>query len=373
MKKRYQVFVSSTYEDLREERASAIFSLLKLGCIPTGMELFPSANDEVWDVIKQTIDASDYYVLIIAGRYGSISSDGNKSWTEREYDYAQEIGKPTFVFLYKKLDDIKSKDIDNKEKVLAFREKTRNRIVPICNNIGHLQSEITTALSNAIANIPGIGWVRADKACSQQPNDEKEKMVYMQIAEKFINDVDYDNWNKWTSYLTSADGPSITTKRECYLNDVVTYIKYRAIWPKAFPEIKRAFVNFANVLEDLLKQFHKYSKTQYGDINIYVTRKFYKELDYNPNYEEDIKKYNNHLEIMSGLTFELTKAVNYICAQIRSDLDASFKAVDGKRTITNGMESGFKFYDYLPEYTEEQIKNATLYPGLEQFLKDNNL
>ena len=65
MKKRYQVFVSSTYEDLREERASAIFSLLKLGCIPTGMELFPSANDEVWDVIKQTIDASDYYVLII--------------------------------------------------------------------------------------------------------------------------------------------------------------------------------------------------------------------------------------------------------------------------------------------------------------------
>ena len=102
--KRYQVFLSSTYEDLREERSAAILALLKMDCFPAGMELFPSSDDSVWQIIKKTIEESDYYVLIIAGRYGSISNDGVTSWTEREYDYAQVIGKPTFVFLYKNIE-----------------------------------------------------------------------------------------------------------------------------------------------------------------------------------------------------------------------------------------------------------------------------
>jgi len=42
MEKRYQVFVSSTFEDLREERAEVMRVLLQLNCIPSGMELFPA-------------------------------------------------------------------------------------------------------------------------------------------------------------------------------------------------------------------------------------------------------------------------------------------------------------------------------------------
>jgi len=42
----YKVFVSSTYEDLREERAAVQKGLLQLGCLPVGMELFPAADEE---------------------------------------------------------------------------------------------------------------------------------------------------------------------------------------------------------------------------------------------------------------------------------------------------------------------------------------
>jgi len=44
MEKRYQIFVSSTYEDLRDERREVIQTLLELDCIPSGMELFPAAD-----------------------------------------------------------------------------------------------------------------------------------------------------------------------------------------------------------------------------------------------------------------------------------------------------------------------------------------
>ncbi len=48
MEKKYQVFVSSTYKDLSEERQEVMQALLELDCIPVGMELFPAADDDQW-------------------------------------------------------------------------------------------------------------------------------------------------------------------------------------------------------------------------------------------------------------------------------------------------------------------------------------
>ena len=63
--KKYQVFVSSTYEDLQMERQEVMHALLELDCIPSGMELFPAANEDQWTLIKGVIDDCDYYLVII--------------------------------------------------------------------------------------------------------------------------------------------------------------------------------------------------------------------------------------------------------------------------------------------------------------------
>jgi len=88
MEKKYQVFISSTYTDLIEERKEVQKILLMADCIPAGMEAFVATNDEQFEVIKKVIDLCDYYVLIIGGRYGSINSQTGLSYTEMEYDYA---------------------------------------------------------------------------------------------------------------------------------------------------------------------------------------------------------------------------------------------------------------------------------------------
>lgn len=72
--RRYNVFVSSTYEDLKEERQSVIQALLETDCFPSGMEMFPASDEDQWEMIKSFIDISDYYIVVSAGRYGSISS-----------------------------------------------------------------------------------------------------------------------------------------------------------------------------------------------------------------------------------------------------------------------------------------------------------
>jgi Domain of unknown function (DUF4062) len=62
------------------------------------MELFPAANDDQWTLIQRVIDDCDYYLIIIAGRYGSVAKRGVKdrgtmSWSLTEYgdDYMNRL------------------------------------------------------------------------------------------------------------------------------------------------------------------------------------------------------------------------------------------------------------------------------------------
>ena len=96
-RKRLQVFVSSTYTDLIDERQAAVEAILSHGHIPAGMELFTSGDESQMDVIKQWIEDSDVYLLILGGRYGSIEPNSGKSYTQLEYEYALELGKPYFA------------------------------------------------------------------------------------------------------------------------------------------------------------------------------------------------------------------------------------------------------------------------------------
>src|SRR4030067_399075 len=100
MEKRYQVFVSSTFNDLQDERQEVMQALLELDCIPSGMELFPAANEDQWTLIKKVIDDCDYYIVVVGGRYGSIGPSGI-SYTEMEYRYALEKDRPIIAFLHR--------------------------------------------------------------------------------------------------------------------------------------------------------------------------------------------------------------------------------------------------------------------------------
>ncbi|MGB7319270.1 MAG: DUF4062 domain-containing protein, partial [Planktotalea sp.] len=101
MEKRYQVFISSTFQDLQGARQEVSQALLRADCFPAGMELCPAADEEQFEFIKTVIDQSDYYILISAGRYGSIHPKTGLSYTEMEYDYAVETEKPVIRLLHK--------------------------------------------------------------------------------------------------------------------------------------------------------------------------------------------------------------------------------------------------------------------------------
>src|SRR5262249_3562844 len=98
--KRYQVFISSTYEDLKVEREIVSVAILRSGNIPSGMELSSGVNERTIDIIYQWIDDSDIFLLLIGGRYGSLNATTGLSYTELEYDHAKRRGIPVIAIVF---------------------------------------------------------------------------------------------------------------------------------------------------------------------------------------------------------------------------------------------------------------------------------
>lgn len=175
MDKRYQVFVSSTFRDLEEERQEVMHALLELDCLPAGMELFPAANDSQWDLIKKVIDDSDYYILIIGGRYGSIGPEGY-SYTEMEYRYALSVDKPTIAFLHRDPGNIvasKSEDTEEGRRKLAdFRAVVEKKLCKHWTSPQDLGSVVSRSLIQLIKSNPAVGWVRASEVADRETTAE---------------------------------------------------------------------------------------------------------------------------------------------------------------------------------------------------------
>jgi nucleoside 2-deoxyribosyltransferase len=168
IKKRLQVFVSSTFSDLREERQAAVEAILAAGHIPAGMELFAAGDESQMEVIKQWIDESDVYLLIFGGRYGSIDPKSGKSYTQLEYEYALSKSKPLFACVIKdgalearvKKHGMEMLDKHRKEWE-QFRDLVQSKLVEFWEDSKDIKIAIANKLGQLSRREDLVGWVRA--------------------------------------------------------------------------------------------------------------------------------------------------------------------------------------------------------------------
>lgn len=184
---RYQIFVSSTYEDLRLERQQATQAILEMDHMPAGMELFPASDLSQWELIKAVINESDYYIVIVGGRYGSIHEQTGLSFTEMEYDYAISQSLPVLGFIRKDISAIPARDVERdpakREKLDLFRTKVMNRICRVYEEPIELGMLVMKSLMNETRTNPRIGWVRADRAKGKE-DIEREQALIDELSQK---------------------------------------------------------------------------------------------------------------------------------------------------------------------------------------------
>lgn len=184
MEKKYQIFISSTYKDLIAERKKVQDTILSMYQFPVGMELFSSADEEQWEIIKETIDSSDYYVLIIAHRYGSTITNGSDvgiSYTEKEYKYAKDKQIPILAFI---IDDSVAvipsnieEDTEKKKRLNEFIEEvTTGRMVQWWTSENDLANKVMNSLNKQIVKGKRPGWIRAETFNIEETQKELVEM-----------------------------------------------------------------------------------------------------------------------------------------------------------------------------------------------------
>ncbi|CAI3144590.1 DUF4062 domain-containing protein [Acinetobacter baumannii] len=241
--KKYQVFISSTYTDLLNERQAAVEAILKAGHIPAGMELFTSTNKSQWTIIQRWIDESDIYMLILGGRYGSIDPESGKSYTHLEYEYAHSINKPLFAVVIND-DALRKKTYDERETVNPkslddFRQQVLSYLSSFFSDSKDIKLAVHESLGTLIQDNELIGWVRGN----QQNEGLASELVRLNEENRKLRE-ENDEFKRNQLRL-----PKLTVE----INDgqplILKYQEYKNLHYK-----KRQSIGWSNV-DDELKEF----------------------------------------------------------------------------------------------------------------------
>ncbi|MBB6716354.1 DUF4062 domain-containing protein [Clostridium gasigenes] len=279
MEKRYQIFISSTFADLEEERKEVMEAIINLDCFPAGMEMFPAVDIEQFDYIKTIIDQSDYYILVIAGRYGSVAEDG-KSYTEKEYEYAIEKGIPVLVFVKKDIDNILVSQTDSnaelKEKLLRFREKVMtNRLAKYWNEKMELKYNVQGSLLRAFKMNPRDGWIKGDTPTDKKTLIELDKV--RKERNELENKVEYLNsqLKEKNEIKNIADGNDIININYIYTDYELDYEDEKGevsiTWNELFKFIAPEFAATQTIYAAngiISKSINRYINEGYDDLDI---------------------------------------------------------------------------------------------------------
>jgi len=209
-------------------------------------------------------------------------------------------------------------------------------------------------------------WVR-DSLEQFDQEKQKDDEYYASLVEEFCNIIDIDNWRNWTSWVLGGGGyPRLSKEMDSRLDMLRDWILSR-IWPKRYEALEDSFQNFKLILQNFLNTFHEHSE-DYGK-DMLATRKFYQIKEWNPErYERLGKIHEFHVDLVRDLMVELTRALNYICDNVRATIFPAFRLKEGVNLVETGPYMDLSYKILRVEYRGEE-RTPMPYPGLKGFLE----
>lgn len=241
--KRYQVFISSTFIDLTVERRAVQDVVISTGDFPVQMESFPAADEDQFEFIKTLIDQCDYYILIIAGRYGSVDGDGI-SYTHKEFRYAASKGVPILVMLHEEPGRI---EVDKSEETTSGKKRLKDfvaeaetgRLRKTWKSVDGLKLAVREALDNAKATKPRVGWVRGDTIASLEALEElhlvrKENKAFKEALGRLEIDVPLPEIPEANDVIVLDLMPATHSRGYASASSIGSYASIECSWISAF-------------------------------------------------------------------------------------------------------------------------------------------
>jgi len=293
MTRRLQVFISSTYLDLKNERQSALEIILTARCIPAGMEIFTGEGINKLEMIYKWIDESDIFLLILGSRYGSICKDKNLSYTELEYLYAKKRGKQMILCVMdEKRVENKYKDAErddrlkkiyllNADKQILFRNKITEGTVNYSyfDNSEELRRIILSSLYELKYNptLNFIGWIWGNEIPNKKILQNFEVLNKSGIKQIYTNPRDKDIKNEIATakiiyFFTYASDKFIYEHKkqliEALNNGASIYILFTGIEHLFDKHLNQPIITIMNEIKIIANKANKCKKIEIRLLNI---------------------------------------------------------------------------------------------------------
>ncbi|MFN8277467.1 MAG: DUF4062 domain-containing protein [Chitinophagales bacterium] len=197
--KKYTVFVSSTYEDLKDTRKSIINTLTQTDTfIPVAMETFGASPEDQDTFISTALDKSDFMVLIVGNKYGSLSPTG-KSYTHNEFLIAKERNIPIFAYFIESAElDLRGSrgEVDNIDSLKNFLNEVKsNQTLGFpWKNENEISGSVISSLTNHYSKYSDKGWIKVSEIQKSQTSLENITQSLIK-AKKNVNIItDEKDW-----------------------------------------------------------------------------------------------------------------------------------------------------------------------------------
>ena len=221
-KRKLQIFLSSTYEDLIEHRLAAMEAILAAGHIPAAMEQFSPGDETAWEKIRSWIDESDAFILILGGRYGSLEPESGKSYVQLEYEYAMERKKPFFALvIHDKYHEERVKQLGlavdertHRREYDEFKRVVTQRLCRFWGDKKDIQAAIFQKLPEWAQRSDLNGWVRGDEVATTHVTNELAR----------LSEENRDLRSKLSINAESFDGISFEEMAGLLRNAAIRYI-----------------------------------------------------------------------------------------------------------------------------------------------------
>jgi hypothetical protein len=178
--------------------------------------------------------------------------------------------------------------------------------------------------------------------------------------------LDLDNWDFHVGgLLRSSNG--MHSSSNARLHDLARWLQGR-IFPDNQEELRRALMTLYKVAVDLLETFGRHTEVPRPEQEDpwLRTAQFYKLDRGNLN---AVERYEGHINIISDLTLELTRVVNWICDIVRRNIDPAFRFQQGAVQVEGGPYSDSDTRWFRPEYSLAELSAAAdPYGSLEDFM-----
>lgn len=333
-----QVFISSTYKDLINERQAAVEAILNAGHIPAGMELFKAGDQTQKEIIREWIEESDVYLLILGARYGSVDPESNISYTEWEYNLARKLGIPSFSliltedYINQKVrnEELKAENIEmNNREFKKFKSTVESHMVEFIDHKQAIKGAILGSLNNIIRRTSDLkGWIRYDDKLDEEKfyelvkenQDLKNKLQHSKVAfqdqtkdliqgddsiEITINFKIYNKRNK-----INKNGKEYARFEYSKDDSLTVKISFNEITSVLLPKLIQ-YGNQGLIQEDVIELLFNFIISKAG-IKFFVTRNYVENKEYfneNKSYRANFKipelnKIITQLKLLNLVTFK---------------------------------------------------------------------